>query len=80
MRTTLAAVMLLTAGAFVDATKADTYPWCAQYSGWPGGIQCWYTTSDQCRATVSGVGGYCMQNPRGATTSEELIRRARKRT
>ena len=80
MRTALAAFVLLAAGGFADSTKADSYPWCAQHSGWPGSIHCWYTSYDQCRATVSGVGGYCVQNPHRAATTDELVRRARKRS
>ena len=41
-----------------------TYPWCAQYGGWDGGGRnCGFSTYEQCRATVSGVGGYCEANP-----------------
>ena len=40
------------------------YPWCAQYGGWDGGGRnCGFSTYEQCRATVSGVGGYCEVNP-----------------
>ena len=41
-----------------------TYPWCAQYGGGfdGGGRNCGFSTYEQCRATVSGVGGYCERN------------------
>ena len=41
------------------------YPWCAQYSGrdGDGGTNCGFTTLAQCRATVSGIGGWCYENP-----------------
>jgi Protein of unknown function (DUF3551) len=42
---------------------AQNYPWCAQYSGDVGGQNCGFNTLQQCRATVSGVGGFCFENP-----------------
>ena len=43
---------------------AIEYPWCAQYSGddTGGGRNCGFSTHDQCRATVSGFGGFCEPN------------------
>ena len=41
------------------------YPWCAQYSGdgdGDGGRNCGFSTLEQCRATVSGIGGSCEPN------------------
>jgi hypothetical protein len=43
-----------------------TYPWCAYY-GTPdgvGGTNCGFVSWQQCMATVSGIGGWCRQNPR----------------
>jgi hypothetical protein len=42
----------------------DPYPWCAVYSGGSefGGSNCGFLTLEQCRATVSGVGGSCEPN------------------
>jgi len=40
----------------------DPYPWCAQYSGDGGGTNCGFLTIEQCRATVSGIGGFCVPN------------------
>jgi len=41
------------------------YPWCAQYSGDDGdsGTNCGFSTLAQCRATISGIGGLCLENP-----------------
>ncbi|MGA8969769.1 MAG: DUF3551 domain-containing protein [Pseudolabrys sp.] len=55
----------------------DPYPWCAVYGGrGGGGTNCGFLTIEQCRATVSGIGGFCtpnqFYNPRPAA-------RARKR-
>jgi hypothetical protein len=45
-------------------SAAIEYPWCAQYSGGDdgGGRNCGFSTLEQCRATVSGVGGFCEPN------------------
>ena len=48
-----AASMLLTVGA----ASADPYKWCAVESG--GGTNCGFVTVEQCRATISGMGGSC---------------------
>jgi hypothetical protein len=39
---------------------ADPYKWCAAYRN--GGNNCGFTTIEQCRASVSGVGGSCEPN------------------
>src|SRR5262245_44508007 len=39
---------------------ADPYKWCASYRN--GGNNCGFTTIEQCRASVSGVGGDCQPN------------------
>jgi hypothetical protein len=38
------------------------YPWCARYVGGVT-IDCAYVSHDQCMQTVSGVSGFCTQNP-----------------
>jgi len=41
----------------------DPYAWCAVYSGdGGGGTNCGFLTIEQCRATVSGIGGFCAPN------------------
>jgi hypothetical protein len=60
----LAAMGMTATWAAVDTASADPYRWCAHYSGKLGGASnCWFMTLEQCRATVSGVGGYCAPNP-----------------
>jgi hypothetical protein len=49
-----AGVMLFTAGA----GSADPYKWCAIDSN-GGGTNCGFVTVEQCRATISGQGGFC---------------------
>jgi hypothetical protein len=43
---------------------ADPYRWCATYAGYGGGgvESCYYLTLEQCRASVSGIGGFCRLN------------------
>jgi Protein of unknown function (DUF3551) len=39
------------------------YPWCARYgNGTGGGMNCGFTTFEQCLATVHGIGGFCEKN------------------
>jgi hypothetical protein len=64
MRIVFAALILLTATAVFDEAKADPYRWCAYYSGNGGnGTNCYFTSLEQCRWAVSGVGGSCGLNP-----------------
>jgi len=54
-------VLVLLLGAIGTSATAQNYPWCAHYSGL-GGTNCGFTTYEQCMATISGMGGSCMQN------------------
>jgi len=48
----------------VGVSSADPYKWCAQYGGHEGGgTNCGFVTIEQCRATISGMGGFCVPNP-----------------
>jgi hypothetical protein len=64
------------------AAQADPYRWCSIYMGEDGGSSnCYFMTLEQCRANVSGVGGFCSPNPfyRGtATAGDELPRKKRR--
>ncbi len=70
MRLTILGLAALAMPAALTATPAqaydmpyDPYPWCAVYSGDAGGASnCGFLTIDQCRATVSGIGGSCEPN------------------
>jgi hypothetical protein len=75
----LAAAVLFGETADAGAQSARSYPWCAIYSTKGGTPTCSFTTREQCRASVSGVGGICIENaatptPRAPSAS------ARKRT
>jgi hypothetical protein len=53
---------LVATAAISTPAKADGYRWCAQYSGLGGAKNCGFVTIEQCMATVSGMGGFCVPN------------------
>jgi hypothetical protein len=60
---TLLATLLLLLGVGSLQAQADPYRWCAVYGGHGGGgSNCGFVTLEQCRATVSGIGGSCEPN------------------
>ncbi len=63
--TRVALAALAASQLIAPAARAETYyPWCANYSGDMGGASnCGFSTLEQCRATVSGIGGFCDPNP-----------------
>ena len=61
--------------------QAQNYPWCAQYSGGAlgGAMNCGLVSFQQCLATVSGIGGFCVRNtlyqpPAGPRSGAGIIR------
>ena len=51
-------------GALGAASPANAQgAWCADYSGPAGGTNCGFYTLGQCRAAVSGIGGFCRPSP-----------------
>ena len=54
----LLATMLL---GTIEPSAAREYPWCAFYG--PSTRNCGFVSLEQCRATITGIGGYCGQNP-----------------
>jgi hypothetical protein len=58
----LAAVALVALPQASRAQQFREYPWCAYYFK-DGGSNCYFATYAQCRADISGVGGYCSPNP-----------------
>jgi len=58
----MALLVVLALAAFsLTPTGADAGAWCATYR-W-GTTNCGYSSSDQCWASVRGVGGFCRPNP-----------------
>jgi hypothetical protein len=66
---TLLALCFSTARARADGT------WCANYSSPGGGSNCGFYSFEQCQATVSGIGGFCMRNPFSGYAAEPRRRR-----
>jgi hypothetical protein len=70
----------------IDGTQtrvqADPYRWCAMY-GARGATNCYFVSLDQCRAALSGMGGFCQPNNfydgRPVVTAEDGIRHSRNR-
>jgi hypothetical protein len=83
----LAALAILTTVPPPGAQGETLYPWCAGYNA-PGGADanCGFVTYDQCKAAVSGVGGWCEENlfyirkygMPSRTTQSQRRRRARR--
>lgn len=71
-------VAIATAGALLAASPAGAevqYPWCAQYKKPIDATNCGFVTYRQCQATISGVGGFCYQNPAYPPPRERTRRR-----
>jgi hypothetical protein len=63
MRTRLAGLAWSTIVlATPEPAAAQDYPWCAFY-GKDGSRNCGFVTFQQCLDTVSGIGGFCSENP-----------------
>jgi Protein of unknown function (DUF3551) len=46
-----------------SAQSPTNYPWCAKYYKEGSPTSCYYTSYQQCRTTLSGIGGYCFESP-----------------
>jgi hypothetical protein len=68
---TLIVLSLATTSVHADGT------WCAHYGTGFGGMNCGFYSFEQCRATVSGVGGFCQAN---ASSAYGMIREPRRRS
>ena len=60
-----AVACLMAVAAGPSPARAEIlYPWCAQYSGEDmASTNCGFVTLAQCMATISGIGGFCQENP-----------------
>jgi hypothetical protein len=69
----LASAALIGATELASAQSPYSYPWCSrQVTGREGSAtSCYFTSYQQCMTTISGIGGYCHQNPgyRGSTST-----------
>jgi hypothetical protein len=80
-------VLFVVAAALLGKTQISnaqspySYPWCAVYFGGDGGslggaMSCYYTSWEQCRTTMLGVGGNCVESPYYHAQPAQLPRRA----
>jgi Protein of unknown function (DUF3551) len=59
----LAGFAFLAIAPAAHAQSAYDYPWCAIYANRSGAQACYYASYEQCAATMSGIGGYCIRSP-----------------
>jgi Protein of unknown function (DUF3551) len=61
-----------------DAQSPYSYPWCALSGGGDSGgvMSCYYKTLQQCMATLSGIGGNCIERTDDHGQPTRLLRRA----
>jgi uncharacterized protein DUF3551 len=73
----LAGAAVLAGLASARAQSAYDYPWCAMYTNKSGAQACYYTSREQCMATMRGIGGTCIESPyyRGPARPERRVRR-----
>jgi hypothetical protein len=67
MKQTLCVIAAAVAALLADARPGaarEWYPWCAQYYDVQANTECSFMTFAQCQASVSGIGGNCIQNVR----------------
>ena len=63
MRALLGMTVVVALAYASQPAAAYDYPWCAHYSGRGDSTNCGFVSLEQCRWTVSGIGGFCAQNP-----------------
>ncbi len=54
--------VLAVSAAMGTSAQAQNYPWCAFYNTGDQAVNCGFVSREQCMATVSGIGGFCMPN------------------
>ena len=63
-----------------NAQSPCSYPWCAILpgagSGSGGAMSCYYTSWAQCRTSMFGIGGNCVESPYYHAQPTQLPRRA----
>jgi len=76
----LAAALALAVLA-ASPSQAVEQKWCAQYGrGGDGGRNCGFATFEQCRLTVSGIGGFCEINQFYTGPDKQTAPQRKKRT
>src|SRR5215468_6970544 len=76
----VAAAALLGETQVSKAQSAYSYPWCAILpgagSGSGGAMSCYYSSWEQCRTSMFGIGGNCVESPYYHAQSTPLPGRA----
>jgi uncharacterized protein DUF3551 len=57
MRVVFAALLFVASGSIIETAKAE-FRWCSISN--EGFMNCSFTTIEQCRTAVSGMGGFCI--------------------
>jgi len=70
----IAVVAITCAALSLSVVGARAGTWCANYSN-QSGSNCGFYSFEQCRATVSGIGGFCTRNSFSGYASEPRARR-----
>ncbi len=53
--------LLMLASIATSAAAQSNYPWCSHFSD-GAGVNCGFTSFEQCLENVRGIGGFCQQN------------------
>jgi hypothetical protein len=72
-------LLVTTFGFAACATAEIYYPWCAVLNMGDAAYNCGFVSIEQCRATVSGIDGFCEPNPFYTSPSQNPSRDQYKR-
>jgi Protein of unknown function (DUF3551) len=59
----LANAALMSAIDPASAQSPNSYPWCSRGGDRSNYASCYFVSKEQCKATNSGIGAYCYENP-----------------
>jgi len=60
---TIPLVLVTFAALCLSSLGARAGSWCASFGTGFSGTNCSFNSFEQCRATLSGIGGFCRPNP-----------------
>jgi hypothetical protein len=66
------ACLLLAVQLYPRTPAAQYYPYCAQFSD-GSSLDCGFSNLQMCEASVTGVGGLCLNNPAGPPPPQPLV-------
>jgi len=76
MQTILSSLIGLAAAAVINsqaaAAQQETYAWCAEM--YDKATECSFRSRPQCEAQVSGLGGFCYENPAYTNPAQRVPR------